>query len=362
MKICMTADVHIGVKGKLDDIMWALNRIREYNHQHGITRWVNLGDLTHDRESINVRDLNALTEFLEITTKEYGQAIDAFPGNHDMFMKNSWKINTLTPLGRYIKVHNNISKLVIDGRRFWILPFVHYESEYMRLLGAIEKRRQDGDVLLTHIGVNNALLNTCFLLQSWSVVNFSDSGFDRVYTGHFHTQQQVGNNLWYPGSPIPFKFDEGDVDHGFYVFDTETRTHEFIDIWKGVTRDEKTPPQYMTLDEDLLNKVSADDIQGNMVRVGLAKDHTHNQLTEIKQHLLKLGARDVKWMNLASKEDKEAIATAQVKAASASELFERSLRLDQEGTKGLNTDLLLKFNREIVAEGDRRYDFAGDDE
>ena len=74
------------------------------------------------------------------------------------------------------------------------------------------------------------ILNECFLLQNWNIVEFSNSKFDRIFTGHFHCHQKVGNNVWYPGSPIPFRFDEGASEHGFLIYDTNDRSVEFEKI------------------------------------------------------------------------------------------------------------------------------------
>lgn len=361
MKVTITADIHVGVPGRGDDIFWALNRVRDYNNRNGINLWFNLGDLTHDREVINIRDLCLLTDFLNETKTKYGQQIEVFPGNHDMFLKNSWDINSLRPLGS-INCHDNISKIDIGGRRFWILPFVHYESDYMNILGKIEKRYKPGDVLLTHIGVKNATLNACFLLKSWSVVNFDSSPFRRVYTGHFHCYQQVGSNVWYPGSLIPFKFDEGDVDHGFIVYDTETDTQEFVSIWDGATKDDKTPPQYLTVDEDVISKASADEFRGNIVRVALGRECTHNQHEEIKKQLEKLGARDVRWLSLNTEEEKKSVQIAKLATSSISDMFEKYTQADKDGTEGLNIKLLLAMNKEVVSEGDRQYEYTEDAE
>jgi len=355
MKINISADIHVGVPNRLDDIMWALRKMRQYNADNNIDTWLILGDLLHDRESLNIKDLCELVEFLEETDNRYNQKIISFPGNHDMFLKNSWDINSLKPLSRYIDCKTTVCKVNLGGIRFWILPFIHYESKYMKVLNKIEEKHEDGDVLLTHIGVKSATINTCFLLQSWSIVDFSNSPFDRIYTGHFHSKQQVGDNVWYPGSPIPFKFDEGDVDHGFFVFDTDTRTHEFVSIWHG-GKDSDDPPQFITLDDNLISSKKSDEINGNMVRVALSKDYTHNQLSEIKDHLTKLGAKKVRWMHLASKEDKEGMKLAQKTASSASELLEQYVDADEKGTKDLNKSLLTKINKMIIAEGDRRYE------
>lgn len=360
MRIAFTADIHIGVPSRLEDIIWALTRVRDYCILHGITEWYNLGDLFHDRDKLDVRDLCTITLFLKETRDRYHINLMAFPGNHDMFLRNSWEINSLIPLGDLIKCYNSVSVFKKGGVRFWVVPFMHYESQYMSVIKKIETSYRPGDVLLTHIGVKSSILNTCFMLKSWSVVEFATSKFDRVYTGHFHTQQQVEHNLWYPGSIIPFKFDEGDVDHGFYVFDTETRTHEFISIWSG-EKDDKTPPQFMTFDDSLISAVNSDDVQGNIIRIALTKEYTSNQLLEIRTHINALGAREVRWMKPASKEETESALLVRSKATSASELFVKCLEDDDtDGVKELDKAVLLGMNAEAVAEGDRRYELTGD--
>lgn len=349
MRIAITADIHVGVPGRLDDIMWSLRRIRHHSLEHGAKHILILGDLLHDREQIGVDSLNALVDFLIESDEKYGIEFITFPGNHDMYLKNSWDINSIKPLTRYLKSYHKVTSIKLGGIRFWIVPFIHYESEYMKVIDAVNKKHNEGDVLLTHIGVKSATLNTCFLLKSWSIVDFNDSPFDRIYTGHFHVHQQVGHNMWYPGSPIPFRFDEGDVEHGFFIFDTESREHEFIDLWKNA---ENPPPRFTTISDSNLKKIKTSQVRGNIVRIALNRDYTHNQLSAIRKVLHKLGAKDVRWLNMASKEDKEGMGAA-IEAASSDDLFERFIEADKAGVKGLNKSLLLKFNKEIVAEGDK---------
>ena len=354
MKIAIAADIHVGVPGKLKDCMWALRKIRQHCIDHSIKYLIILGDLLHDREQIRIDDLNALVEFLIETDEVYHITVITFPGNHDMYLKNSWDVNSIKPLSRYLKSYHNVAQLKLGGLRFWVVPFVHYESEYMKIINKINKKHSDGDVLLTHIGVKSATLNACFLLKSWSVVDFTDSPFDRIYSGHFHIHQQVGQNVWYPGSPLAFKFDEGDSDHGFLVFDTDSRTHEFIDLWGG-DDDDDAPPQLWTIDDSKLESIDRNQIKGNIIRVALSHEYTHNQLLDIRNQLSTLGARDVRWMNLASKEEKQGMEAAQTATSSASELFEKFIKGDKDGTAGLSLKLLLQFNTSIVADGDRRY-------
>jgi len=362
MKICICADIHVGVTGKLQDIMWSLRKIRHHCANNGIKTIIIAGDLLHDREQIRNEDLNVLVDFLIETDEKYGIEIISFPGNHDMYLKNSWNINSLRPLTRYLKSYHKVSVLKLGGVRFFIVPFIHYEDKYMDVIKKISDKHKEGDVILTHIGVKSAILNTCFLLKSWSVVDFSDCPFDRVYTGHFHVHQKVGDNVWYPGSPIPFKFDEGDEDHGFFIFDTDTRTHEFVSIWddaKSFEGGKDIPPQFLTMTDEMIEG-SGGLVDGNIVRIAFSGDYTHNQGVEVRKSLYKMGARDVRFMNISSKEDKDGVAEAKEVAAKSEDLFKRFTAADKDGMKDLNLKLLLSFNKEIMAEGDKRHVIESD--
>lgn len=353
MKIALVADIHVGVPGRIDDILWALNQIRDYCNKHKITQWVVLGDFLHDRESINVRDLCELTKFID-DTKKMGQSIMAFPGNHDMYMKNSWEITGVKALSGHIQCINMAVpqfKFPGDERPFCIIPFIHYEDEYMKTVENLSKNISDETVLLTHIGVRDAQLNSCFMLKSWSVVDLSKTKFKKIFAGHFHIHQ-TKNHVTYVGSPIPFKFDEGDNDHGFIVLDTETLEEEFVSIWWANKK--SGAPQFLTLSDELVREKTKDEVDGNVVRVALTQDYTHNQVSEMRTNLMNLGAKAVRFMNLASKEEKDRIEIA-TQVASMSDLFDRFVEADTKGTEGLNKELLLKLNREIMAEGDKRH-------
>lgn len=354
-KVVFAADVHFGVPGRLNDIVFSCRVIREYCRSVGIDTVVILGDLFHDRRVLEIDVLSAACRFFE-ETAEYNQQWITFPGNHDMFLRHSWDINSLTPLRKHLTVIEDVKVLQLDNRRFWVLPFVQYEKAYMRVVRKIEEKFEPGDNLLTHVGIKGATLNTCFLLKDWSIVTFEYAPFDRIYTGHFHSKQQVGNNLWYPGSPIPFKFDEGDVPHGFYVYDTDENTHKFVNIWKAAEKlfpNETPPPQFCTiLDEQISNLVETD-VRNNMIRVALNRDYTLDEKRALKDKLTEMGARTVRWLNLAQKTNIEREKTPA--HAENKDLFHAWLDSDNKGLKDLDKNVLIKAHDEIMLEGDELY-------
>lgn len=353
-KLIMVADLHLGVLDRLSDIMWGMRVLRQYAVENEIDTIVGLGDLFHDRESLGIDVVCAAHDYF-IEAKRQNQHWIWFPGNHDMFLRHSWKINSLKPLSSLFTLIDTVKIIKADGVRFWILPFIHFESAYMKVVRQIEERYEDGDILLTHIGVTGAIKNTCFLLQDWTMVNFEQSPFTQVYTGHFHVTQQVGNNVWYPGSIIPFKFDEGDCPHGFFVFDTKTRSHEFVDILELGRKyfpGEVPPPNYLTIPFEAISDLDGDIISNNIIRVASEKELPHNDRLEIQDHLQKIGARAVRWLNL--KREEVLIKKLQF---DKEDLFEAWIQADEEGIKGLNSKLLRRLNNEIVREGNERYSY-----
>jgi DNA repair exonuclease SbcCD nuclease subunit len=332
--------------------------MREYCKAAGIDTVLVLGDLFHDRTAISIDVLSQAAVFFEETKDKYGQQWIVFPGNHDMFLRHSWGINSLTILRRHLTVIEDIKLLELDNRRFWIVPFITYEKSFMKVVREIEKQSEEGDCLLTHIGVKGALYNTCFMLKDWSVVNFDHTQFHRIYTGHFHSKQQIGENCWYPGSPIPFKFDEGDVAHGFYVYDLGADSHKFINIWKAGAKffpEETPPPQFHTFLDELLGEKTADDVAHNIIRVGLQREYTIDEKNSIREHLTTMGARKVRWWDIHSKKEEKSRITEGVKHSEHKGLFAAFLAADTKGTKELDVSILTKRHNEVVNEGDQEY-------
>lgn len=353
-KVAIAADFHFGVPGRLGDIMWAAKTMREYCKIAQIDTVIILGDLFHDRRSIEIDVLSSVAKFFEDTKVKYNQNWIVFPGNHDMFLRHSWDVNSLTILRKHLTIIEDVKIITVDDARFWVVPFITYERPFMKVLKKIESQYQDDDILLTHVGVRGATLNTCFLLKDWSVITFEHSKFRKVYTGHFHSKQQVGDNVWYPGSPIPFKFDEGDVAHGFYVYDLNEKDHKFINIWKAGEKffpDVVAPPQFYTITDDVINQITSTDINNGIVRVALQRDYTVDERRQIKEHLSQLGARTVRWMDLTKKMERQEVITA----APSRNLFQSWVELDKNGTKGLDNKILHKVNDEIIHEGDEKY-------
>ena len=139
-KVAITADIHFGVPDRLMDILWSCRVMREYCQAAEIDTVLILGDLFHDRTAIGIEVLAHVSKFFEETKEKYGQEWIVFPGNHDMFLRHSWEINSLTAMRRNLTVIEEVKLLELDDRRFWVLPFITYEKSFMQVLREIVLR------------------------------------------------------------------------------------------------------------------------------------------------------------------------------------------------------------------------------
>jgi DNA repair exonuclease SbcCD nuclease subunit len=355
-KIIQTGDVHLGCANRLQDTLWALRIIDRYAEENQIDTILGLGDFGHDRESMSLEVMCAAYDYFS-AAKTAGRNWYWINGNHDMFLKHSWAINSIKPFQSCVTLIDTVKVMVIDGVRFWTLPFIHFETAYMKVLKKIEEQYEEGDVLLTHIGTTGAIKNTCFLLKDWSIVNFQDSKFRQVFTGHFHTHQVVNDNVIYTGSPIPFKADEGDCEHGFIVYDTDTRAWEFVDIFKLGARyfpDETPPPNYYTLTMEMAQDLPEEFFKHNNIRIIQDRDYTDNEKKQIVERLTDAGAVNTRFIVSEVKE----LELKRVSAGDTKTMFSRWLEADKDNIakQQLNSDLLLKLNEIITKEGNDQYE------
>jgi len=229
----------------------------------------------------------------------------------------------------------------IGDRRFRIVPFIQHEDVFMKVIEHVGSQTKDGDILLTHIGISGAKYNSCFLMQHWNVVDFSNAPFAKIFAGHFHCHQEI-NNVYIPGSPIPFRFDEGMVDHGFYVLDGDAV--EFINIKEGEELlGTSAPPDYITMSE---NNIDGTNLANCNVRVILEATRSRDELNMLRMKLEAQGALKISWMK--AKEEAKEMPREQA-ILEPDNLFSKFVDFDQP--KGLNKQLLLALNKKIVEEG-----------
>jgi len=229
MKIALLTDVHIGCRN--DSEMYnkhLLNFFEQiffpYLTQNNINTVIHLGDLFDRRKYINFSTLKTWQSVFE-KLNEYDTHL--IIGNHDCYYKDTNRVNSPDLLLKHydnIKIYKSPKELDFDQRKILFLPWINdlNRDDSINLIESTEAK-----VIMGHLEIKG------FELMS-GVVNdhgFDSSTFqkfDKVYSGHFHKRSNR-NNIYYLGSPCKITWADHGNSNGFYIFDTDTCTEEFVE-------------------------------------------------------------------------------------------------------------------------------------
>lgn len=231
MKIAIITDLHWGVRNnsqffidKQEDFLY--KQFIPYLIEHGIdTIWM-LGDFFENRKMISTQVLNKAHQFLqkleELNIRSY-----FLIGNHDVAFKNTNLVNSLVPVTKaFSKVHLIEKYEVIKfdsmsvGFISWISPEIY--SEALKWIMSL-----DAQVLCGHFEINSFEIIKG-VVCSKGIDSTIFERFDKVFSGHFHIRATNGT-IQYIGNPYQTNWGEYGYPKGFAVFDTQSKSIEFVD-------------------------------------------------------------------------------------------------------------------------------------
>jgi DNA repair exonuclease SbcCD nuclease subunit len=230
MKIFVISDTHFGVRSNsvewldiqrsfffdwfIDDVKKRMSPGDEIFH---------LGDVFDSRQSINLKVLNLGMEVFEAMSRV--APVRVILGNHDCHDLNSNEINSVKPLGWLpnVTVYEEPELIELGGKSMLMMPWRANPEQEKQCLETFKK----ADYLFCHTDVKGADFN------KWTKVDHGNEvaefkSYKRVYTGHIHYRQKVGN-INFVGCPYELtRSDLGNVK-GYWILDTETGTEEFVE-------------------------------------------------------------------------------------------------------------------------------------
>ena len=257
MKYIVLGDTHLGIYKSSD--VWhevVLNLFKEIHDiciKRDIKHIIHLGDFFHDRKSINVKTQEYAHRIMDIINGDFHMWICA--GNHDIFYKNRIHPTSLNIFRKY---------------------------NYIEVIDEVKTK---GDITLSPWGSDISLCEGGFLFGHFEITGFNMnntsickvgnnpndfSGFEKVFSGHFHTPSS-NKNITYIGAPYQQTFHDLDGIRGFYIFDDTNGEMEFIEF--------NDYPKF------IIHKTSEDiekeKINGNIVKVIFEEDYGTKKNTEI---------------------------------------------------------------------------------
>ena len=227
MKIAILNDTHAGIRNSSEIFMDYQERFYRdvffpYLEEHNIKKILHLGDYYENRTSINFKALNHNRRIFLDVLRDRNIHMDIIPGNHDVYYKNTNKLNSLKELlGHYmneVRIIEDPEVVDYDGTNVLLLPWINDENEDKTryIINTCKADICGAHLELTGFEMQRGIECTEGQDPSWF------RKFDMVLSGHFHTKSQR-DNIHYLGSQMEFFWSDCDDRKYFHILDTKTR-------------------------------------------------------------------------------------------------------------------------------------------
>jgi DNA repair exonuclease SbcCD nuclease subunit len=226
-----------------------------------------LGDWHNNRASLNILTLGYSLRALEHMNNNF-EKVYFIPGNHDLYYRDKRDVQS-------VEWAKHLPNIIICNDWFasgnvTIAPWL-VADDHKKL------RKLKGKYLFGHFELPGYLMNAMVAMPDHGDVDPKNdlSGFDHVFSGHFHKRQTKGN-VTYIGNCFPHNYaDAGDDDRGLMIleWDKDPEYHSWTD-----------QPLYRVYSlKDVLNHTESM-LKPNMhVRVNLDVDISYEEATFIKE-------------------------------------------------------------------------------
>jgi DNA repair exonuclease SbcCD nuclease subunit len=229
MKVALISDTHHG--GRNDSLSFAEHQRQFYKtiffpecSRQNITTIIHLGDVFDRRKYSNFNSLKLAKEMFFEPARQYD--VHMLVGNHDCYYKNNNEVNSiLLTCAEYdnIKVYQDIPEVAtFDGLDILMVPWIasaHYAKSIYKIKSAA------AEILMGHLAIMGSEMIPGFYCDH-GLERELFKRYERVFSGHFHQQQDDGH-IRYLGSPYEMFWNDWNTKKGFHIFDTETREIEF---------------------------------------------------------------------------------------------------------------------------------------
>jgi len=230
-KFILLGDTHFGIRGdsiKFHDYYKKFYKdiFFPYVDEHNIQTIIQLGDLFDRRKFINFNTLAECKQYFfdELKSRPQVKFITLL-GNHDIFWKESLKVNsTGLILGEYdFTLIEKPDTIDIDGTKIDLIPWICKENED-DVFKFIDSSKSD--ICCGHFEIAGfPMYRGMHAEEGLSHDMFAK--YERVWSGHYHTKSKA-ENIEYIGTPYEMTWQDAGDAKGFSVFDTETRSLQFV--------------------------------------------------------------------------------------------------------------------------------------
>ena len=229
VKIALINDTHWSARGDsqlffdyfmkfFDDVFFP------YLKENDIKTVIHAGDLMDRRKFVNFNILNQIrTKFFGVL-KEEDIELHCILGNHDVYYRNTNKVNSIRELfADDLFLYEEPEVVEFDGLNIALLPWV-CKDNYDESIDFI--KTAPAPILIGHLELRGYDVMRGVKYDGGMNPKIFDR-YEQVFTGHFHCRQEHGN-IYYMGTQYQITFADLHEQKGFHIFDTDTREIEFI--------------------------------------------------------------------------------------------------------------------------------------
>lgn len=308
-----------------------------------------LGDLFHERSKIDVLNyLKTFEVFMEhMIGDASGRKAHLLVGNHDMYHKERWDVNSVKPLSAIpnVEIIQSPSTFKIGGRRIDWLP--HTDNPIKELDKLKKENNGAGDILLAHLAVHGAMTNVFYGTKSDVIVEYDNDmmpvsvdvfqDWQMTLLGHYHGAQQLNDKVEYVGSPLQLSFGEAFQQKHVIVLDLETLEKEYI-------VNEFSPQHLIVSPQDIEHE--AYDFNDKFVRLEV-DDLSQREVIDLQQKV----SKNYKPLSLGTKnkekktdQDEASLETSRTVMNNIDDILECWIK-DKGVPEGLDESYLLKIGK-----------------
>lgn len=233
MKIAFLGDTHFGVRNDSQHFHNFFEKFYSevffpYLIENNIDTVIQLGDLYDRRKYTSHLTASESNKYFFSKFEEYNIKLIAIIGNHDIYHKESLTVNSPE---LFLKSFKNIELIKEPksikssvGVGMDLVPWICSENieEIDSFIAS-----SNSEVLIGHLELSGFKMHKTGIASQHGLEVSSFSTYEKVFSGHYHHRSNNGN-IQYVGTPYEMTWADYDDPKGFEIFDTETRTSEFI--------------------------------------------------------------------------------------------------------------------------------------
>lgn len=308
-KAAVFTDIHFGLKSNsvqhnvdcADFVDWFIKKAKEENCETCFF----LGDYNHHRASINIQTMQFGLRALEKLNNSFDH-VYFIPGNHDLYYRDKRDVHSV----EWAKHLPNVT-IVND----WFIQDDVVIAPW--LVGEDHKKlpKLSGKYLFGHFELPAFYMNAMVQMPDHGDVNDNDlSGFEKVFSGHFH-KRQARNNIWYIGNAFPHNYaDAGDDQRGMMIL--EWGEDPVFHAWPG-------QPLFRVYKlSDILDNPDGLLLPKSSVRVHLDIDISYEEANFIRETLIpKYNIREMSLIPMKIDQHSQDLAPGEVKFESVDQII-----------------------------------------